>query len=157
VLQLRGQTLPEIPDPVVINLGLPAHLPDALIPIPGHRLALYKRLSAAETREEVAALLDETADRYGRLPEPAQNLFRAAELRVLAMRYGATQLDWADGAVAIKFGARASIDGERVHRLLESDRTVRLLSNGTLKVLCDENGGDRITLAMRALSRIAEG
>ncbi len=154
VQRMRGQALPEIPDPVTINIGVIANLPESLIPIPGHRLALYKRLSAADTRSDVTALLEETVDRYGRLPEAAQNVFRISELRVLAMQYGAVQIDWKDDAVSIKFGARAKVDGDRVLKLNRTDGTVQLLSNGTVRVRSEGVTGDRITHAMRALQKI---
>ncbi len=154
VQRMRGKALPEIPDPVTINIGITASLPESLIPIPGHRLALYKRLSAADTREEVTALLEETADRYGRLPESAQNVFRITELKVVAMQYGAVQIDWTEESVAIKFGARAKVDGDRILTMIRTDRNVRLLANGTVRVRCEGMTGDRITLAMRVLHKI---
>jgi transcription-repair coupling factor (superfamily II helicase) len=156
VSRLRGKNLPDVPEPVTLNLGVPAHLPEALIPIPGHRLAFYKRLSAASTREEVQALMDEAHDRYGRLPEPAQNLFRATELKVSAMQYGAIQIDWSEGLVTIKFGTRARVDGERVYRLVREDATVRLLPNGSIRVQTAGLTGDRLTQATSALMKVVQ-
>lgn len=155
VLRLRGKELPHVPEPVTINLGVPAHLPETLIPIPGHRLAIYKRLTSADTLGEVQTLLDETVDRYGRLPEAAQNLFRSAELRVTAALQGAVQIDWADDAVAIRFGPNPQIDPERVLQLVRRDRNVRLSPGGTIRVRMPDVTGDRLTIALRALQRLA--
>ena len=76
------------------------------------------------------------------------------ELKVVAMQYGAVQIDWTEESVAIKFGARAKVDGDRILTMIRTDRNVRLLANGTVRVRCEGMTGDRITLAMRVLHKI---
>ena len=93
-----------------------------MIPHPGQRLEIYKRLSRADTVDEIRAIMEETEDRFGRLAESARNLFRQAELRVLAQEQGAVSIDWAGDAVAVRYGGRPKVDGERVIRLAAARR-----------------------------------
>ncbi len=155
VRRLQGLPLPEAPEPVTINLGLPAFIPEEVIPHPGQRLEIYKRLSRADTVDEIRAIMEETEDRFGRLGEPARNLFRQAELRVLAQEQGAVSIDWAGDAVAVRYGERPKVDGERVIQLLQRDDQVRMTAAGVLRLKVTDPRADRIAAASLALRKLA--
>ncbi|MBP7146595.1 MAG: transcription-repair coupling factor [Acidobacteria bacterium] len=155
VRQLQGLPLPEPPEPVSINLGLPAHLPEDYVPHAGQRLEIYKRLSAAERPDEVRNVMEETQDRFGRLPEPARNLFRVAELRILAAEHGAVAVDWAEDGIAVRFGGKPRIDTERIVELLQRDPEVRLSPSGVIRLRVGDPRADRIAAASLALRRLA--
>src|ERR671931_1589186 len=67
VRDLRGEPAAAAVEPVI---SVPAEglLPDAYVPEVNQRLALYKRLTAASTSEELHDLRTELADRYGPPP-----------------------------------------------------------------------------------------
>ncbi|MCU0225043.1 MAG: DEAD/DEAH box helicase [Acidobacteria bacterium] len=155
VRRLQGLPLPEAPEPVTINLGLPAFIPEEAIPHPGQRLEIYKRLSRADTIDEIRAIMEEAEDRFGRLGEPARNLFRQAELRVLAQEQGAVSIDWAGDAVAVRYGERPKVDGERVIQLLQRDDQVRMTAAGVLRLKVSDPRADRIAAASLALRKLA--
>jgi transcription-repair coupling factor (superfamily II helicase) len=67
-----------------IDLLVPALLPDDFIHDVHTRLVLYKRVAGTETSAELHDLQVEMIDRFGILPDPAKNLFRIAELKLLA-------------------------------------------------------------------------
>jgi transcription-repair coupling factor (superfamily II helicase) len=56
------------------------------------RLEAYRRLAGAQTDEEIEAVREELTDRYGALPEPALNLLAVASFRIVARRYGLTEV-----------------------------------------------------------------
>ena len=71
-----------------IELPIDAHLPHDYVPSERLRLEMYKRLAEVRTDEDVAALREELADRYGEPPEPVRSLLEVARLRARARRPG---------------------------------------------------------------------
>jgi transcription-repair coupling factor (superfamily II helicase) len=155
VRRLQGEELDHAPEAVSINLGIPAFVPDDLVPEAGQRLALYKRLSAAMSPEEVDALREELADRYGKLPEPARNLFRQARLRLVAAAQGAVSIDWADGAIAVRYGERPKVDADKIVSLMKQDSGVRITPGGVVRMRVPDERADRVAAASLALRKLA--
>lgn len=154
VRQRRGLPLPEEPEPVTLNLGVEAFLPENYVPHSGQRLGVYKRLSAASTLAEVQGLLEETEDRFGPPPEPARNMFRLAELRLAAALRGAVAVEWFGDAVAVRFGDRPKVDADRIVDLLQKDPDFRYSPTGMLRLKVSDPRADRISAASLALRRL---
>ncbi|MBS2537402.1 transcription-repair coupling factor [Catenulispora sp. NF23] len=84
----------EIEEQVEIRVDLPvdAHLPHDYIPGERLRLEAYKRIAAATTHEELAEVRHEFTDRYGRFPQPVENLLAVAAFRIDARAAGLTEV-----------------------------------------------------------------
>ena len=79
-------TLPAqaLPDPVV-DLGLPASIPEELVPHMPTRMSMYQRLAKANTLDDVDDLPREFQERFGhRLPDQLHHLLFAVRVRILA-------------------------------------------------------------------------
>ncbi len=87
VAAIQGRAAEGIPE-AFIEFGTSSFLPEDYVESPAHRLDLYKRLSAATTVEEVDAVRDEMADRFGPPPDDAEEFVMAARLRILLYRAG---------------------------------------------------------------------
>ncbi|GFG74889.1 transcription-repair-coupling factor [Mycobacterium botniense] len=89
-----GQTVTSAEEPKDVRIDLPvdAHLPVDYIASDRLRLEGYRRLAAATSDTEVAAVVDELTDRYGPLPEPARRLVAVARLRLLCRSSGITEV-----------------------------------------------------------------
>ncbi|WP_204800614.1 transcription-repair coupling factor [Mycobacterium riyadhense] len=85
-------TTAEEPKDVRIDLPVDAHLPPDYIASDRLRLEGYRRLAAAGSDTEVAAVVEELTDRYGALPEPARRLVAVARLRLLCRGSGITEV-----------------------------------------------------------------
>ncbi len=88
VRSLRGQGAIEQPAPPEVVLDRPAHLPDGYVPDDDVKLDLYRRLARAVESGEIDGLRDELRERFGPLPEPAENLLDMARLRVMGAALG---------------------------------------------------------------------
>ena len=88
VRALRGQGTVEQPAPPEVVLDRPAHLPDGYVPDDDVKLDLYRRLARAAESGEIDGLRDELRERFGPLPEPAENLLDMARLRVMGAVLG---------------------------------------------------------------------
>ncbi len=88
VRALKGEgTHAERPATDVVFDGA-AVLPDRYIGDDGAKFEFYRRLARADTAQEIAALRDELADRYGPLPPEAEALLAVAQLRILGSAIG---------------------------------------------------------------------
>ncbi|MFG2783400.1 transcription-repair coupling factor [Streptomyces prunicolor] len=85
---LEGGVEEEPPLEVKIELPVDAHVPHDYAPGERLRLSAYRSIAAANTEEDIKAVREELVDRYGKLPEPVENLLLVAGLRMLARACG---------------------------------------------------------------------
>jgi transcription-repair coupling factor (superfamily II helicase) len=85
---LEGGVEEEPPLEVKIELPVDAHVPHDYAPGERLRLQAYRAIASANTEEDVKAVREELTDRYGKLPEPVENLLLVAGLRMLARACG---------------------------------------------------------------------
>ena len=75
-----------------VDLPVDAHLPHDYVPGERLRLEAYRRLAGAYDDAAIHAVRDELVDRYGPLPDPVERLLAVAAFRVVARRYGLTEV-----------------------------------------------------------------
>jgi transcription-repair coupling factor (superfamily II helicase) len=95
-----------------LNLGAPGGIPEDYVPEPEVRLNLYARLSRAGATDEIEALADEIADRFGPIPEAMAGLFDVTRLRILCRRAGVARVDAGPAAIALSFRPEAGAGPE---------------------------------------------
>ncbi|MFI0239698.1 transcription-repair coupling factor [Streptomyces sp. NPDC016845] len=89
---LEGGVEEEPPLEVKIELPVDAHVPHDYAPGERLRLQAYRAIASANTEEDVKAVREELTDRYGKLPEPVENLLLVAGLRMLARACGVGEI-----------------------------------------------------------------
>ncbi|MEU1815237.1 transcription-repair coupling factor [Streptomyces roseifaciens] len=87
-----GEEQPEAPLEVKIELPVDAHVPHDYAPGERLRLQAYRAIASANSEEDVRAVREELTDRYGKLPEPVENLLLVAGLRMLARACGVSDI-----------------------------------------------------------------
>jgi transcription-repair coupling factor (superfamily II helicase) len=99
-----------------LDLPINAFIPPEYVLDDAVRLRLYQRFSAVDADDQLASLVAELEDRFGVLPEPAQQLvyltslrLRAAEARVEALTAAADQL-------IVKFDRLPSLNVDQLSR-----------------------------------------
>jgi len=164
--QRAGRTVPEttvaegltaiiqpLGQAVQINLPLAAYLPEPFIPDAKLRLQLYRRLAGLATEKELDALHAELQDRFGPLPEEAENLFFQLRLKLHAIPTGAKALTTEEGQVVIRADSLEDLDRTWLQRRL-GDRA--RVARRAVWLPLDEDGRWR-TVLVAALQAIAEG
>jgi transcription-repair coupling factor (superfamily II helicase) len=118
----------EEPDPEMtgsrgteVELQIPALLPDDYLPDVHLRLVLYKRIAGASSAAAIEDHARELADRFGPLPEAAQNLLRVTALRLRARRLGIARLQAGPSGGSVEFAAHTQVEPATLVRLIESD------------------------------------
>jgi transcription-repair coupling factor (superfamily II helicase) len=77
---------------VKIELPVDAHVPHDYAPGERLRLQAYRSIAAANSEADITAVREELTDRYGKLPEPVENLLLVAGLRLLARKVGVSDI-----------------------------------------------------------------
>ncbi|MFI8186270.1 transcription-repair coupling factor [Actinacidiphila glaucinigra] len=91
-LEEGGGEAEEAPLEVKIELPVDAHVPHDYAPGERLRLQAYRSIAAVNSEEDIKAVREELTDRYGKLPEPVENLLLVAGLRLLARRLGVSDI-----------------------------------------------------------------
>ena len=82
----------EVDEDLRIELPVDATIPEDYVPHERLRLEAYTKFAAARSEADVRDVLDELADRYGPVPEPARRLASLARLRALAAHLGVREI-----------------------------------------------------------------
>ena len=89
-----------VPD---LNLPVADMLPTSYVQSSAVRLEIYGRVARCRSEDDLDDLEEETARRFGRLPQEARDFFAAARLRLDCKRRGILRLDVGPEAVAATF------------------------------------------------------
>ena len=149
--EIRGDEISDETS-VSINLGIDVAIPKDYISDTSQRLRTYKRISSAETEEELNAINAEIADRYGRIPRSVENLFEYGRLRKLAERMAIVSIDRVAEGVAIKLGESARVSPEKLMQLLADVEGTNFSPSGILRI--PVKTADPIKSASECLSAI---
>ena len=80
-----GPSLEADPGDTVVDLGLPASIPEDLVPHMPTRMAMYQRLVKAQTLDDLDELPREFEERFGhQLPDAVHHLIYAARVKISA-------------------------------------------------------------------------
>lgn len=106
VVELKGEAPPAgpaRPQAPVWDLRVDSYIPDSYIRDPRQKVELYRRLAQVETSPELEELENEVRDRFGRLPEPAEYLFKLAGLRVRARELEIREVQQSGSLLMVRF------------------------------------------------------
>ena len=136
VQELRAQREGQPPPPeplgsIRIDLPIPVCLPDAFVPDVRLRLKMYRRLAELGSMAQIDEMEQELADRFGPLPEPAQNLMYQLRLKALARDAGVGTIVTEKGylvlrASGLKYPDRKGLQRVLGGRAIVSYRDIRL-------------------------------
>ena len=101
-----------------LNLGIALRIEETYVPEENQRLRLYKKIAGAASEQALDDVRAELQDRYGPLPDHTVHLLEAARLRIACERVGVAQLDRKRDLLHLRFTEKASVDPERLMRLV---------------------------------------
>ncbi len=134
VAELGGKPIHSEIDPE-LTIETPGFIPDDYVPDPAQRLELYKRLSAVDTDDDLAAVMAEIGDRYGDLPGDVILLGELMGVKALARRLGALALELSQTRVALALPA----DTPWIQPMVQTG--FRKLADGRLGMVPPSPGG----------------
>jgi transcription-repair coupling factor (superfamily II helicase) len=120
IARMRGEEMVERVEPE-INLKVPAFIPEAYVKDAGQRLVIYKKLTQAESEEDVLDVQNEVLDRFGKYPLATSYLFEIMKLRVLLKKLIVRQIDFDGKAVIISFHPRTPASPDTIIGMMRGE------------------------------------
>ena len=102
-----------------LSFKVDAFFSDEFIPNAHQKLTFYQRLASLETPEEIKDFEDELIDRFGQLPESAQNLLDLALIKAYAKTIGISSISDKEGFITFQFTPDAKIKSNAIKKLNE--------------------------------------
>jgi transcription-repair coupling factor (superfamily II helicase) len=99
-----------------LDLPINAFIPPEYVTEDAVRLRLYQRFSAIDEDSQLANLVSEVEDRFGALPEPAQQLVYLTSLRLRAAESGVEAMTATAQEVIVKFDRLPSLNFDQLGR-----------------------------------------
>jgi transcription-repair coupling factor (superfamily II helicase) len=139
VRELKGE---DIEDDVraTVNLCVYLKIDEGYIPDMNQRLMVYRKVAATRSDKELAATLDEIADRYGPPTDSVLNLAEYGRIRIMADRLGVDTIDREGRLVVIKFRPQAKVDPLRLVKVVHEWPGAVLVPPVSLKLDLDATG-----------------
>ncbi|MDH5571466.1 MAG: transcription-repair coupling factor, partial [Gammaproteobacteria bacterium] len=157
---LKSGKIPDLDKPLhhgtEIDLNVPALFPDDYVHDIHTRLIMYKRLSSAESKEQLDELRIELIDRFGLLPDPAKNLFELTALKIATNELGIKKIDASSKGARILFENNAKIDPSKLIMLIQTEPMVfKFNGKDTLNIYKSmESCSDRINTISSTLHEL---
>ncbi|MCB9666453.1 MAG: transcription-repair coupling factor [Alphaproteobacteria bacterium] len=92
-----------------VEIGVPAFLPESLVPDMTERLAWYRRLSGALRPDETEPILDELQHERGPLPVEVHNLAGKIEIAAWCRRVGLARVGWLKVRALLELHPRSAL------------------------------------------------
>jgi transcription-repair coupling factor (superfamily II helicase) len=137
IADLRGEDRPAERLAVQMDVETNAYLPEEYISDPDQRILFYKRLADLAEVSALLSLAQELRDRYGRLPEVAENLLQLKELRILAELGGVERVKVGRNEAELRFARGREPSPESLKGVVQT-------TPGTLSFRADGPEGLRI-------------
>ncbi len=91
----------EAAEPVRLDVGVDAYLPASYIPFEAAKIDIHRRIAAARRPGDLRLISDEMVDRFGALPEEADNLLTLQRARIELGLAGATAVQFRGGKLTV--------------------------------------------------------
>ncbi len=133
IRELKGEKIEEEIEPS-IEISIPALIPEGYVEDIHLRLNLYRRFSMSKRQEELEQLKREIEDRFGPLPEEAENLLMIVRMKILLRELGIERLKITQRKMEMSCKNAPSI--EELTRILDAFRRSGIqVSSAGLKAL----------------------
>ena len=124
VKALKSGKQPELNAPLhtgtEVDLQTAALIPEDYLPDIHARLVLYKRISSADSKEELRDLKIEMIDRFGLLPDQVKVLFSVTELKQQADKIGVKKIDVYNEGGRLLFSADPKLNMQQLLILIQT-------------------------------------
>jgi len=107
---LQGKPVVDSPAQITVSLPVAAYLPPSYVSDERLRLRCYQDLAACVSESELDVKARGLVDRFGAMPQPAEDLVYSLRVRLLAAACGALAVEQEGGAVVIRLPLGHGLD-----------------------------------------------
>ena len=138
-----------------LDLDVEMRFPEEYIDINQSKVDVYRRLSSSVRLEQVDRIREELIDRYGRLPEPAENLLAASGLKILAAQAGLERVRLRAGRAELIFHPSRQLsraDVETLRKRIDQPMAFSLSGAPLVTIQLEKlSSGERVSYLRNAL------
>ncbi len=95
----KGEQKPKAEEECLVDLSIPAHIPENYIAVLPQRLGVYRRISDIRTEADREDVIDELIDRFGEPPKSVLSLCNISLLRARAAQLGIKEIAQREGSL----------------------------------------------------------
>jgi transcription-repair coupling factor (superfamily II helicase) len=153
--QREGQPPP--PEPLTdirIDLPIPVRLPEDYVSDTWLRLKVYRRLGELNSMAEIGEMEKELSDRFGPLPEPAQNLMYQLRLKALARDARVGTISVENGRLALRSGGGDYPNRADLQRVLQGRVSI---SRRGIWLPLERGWREELMVVLKAMARVMGG
>jgi len=154
VAELKGIDIKEEFDPL-IDVRIPAFIPDEYVTDATLRLSFYRRISAMRAEKEIAEFASELRDRFGIPPQEILNLLDIMRLKNLSRELMIMKVQDAHGSVRVSFSPDTRVQPRQIFGLHDKRKgMLRYLPDGfemDLQGFAGKKAFDEVYGALREL------
>ncbi len=123
----KGEKKPQAEEECLVDLSIPAHIPESYIEVLPQRLGVYRRISDIRTEADREDVIDELIDRFGDPPKSVLALCDISLLRARAALLGIKEISQREGSLLLYI---SNITSEPVAKICSTLRGRAMLSAG---------------------------
>jgi transcription-repair coupling factor (superfamily II helicase) len=143
VAELKGEEMRPSFD-IKIDTDLDMFIPNDYISDSQQKVDIYQRLAQADNYEVLNELELELADRFGPLPQSANNLIRMAEVKLLAARAGIKKVVFKNGQLRISYASDFVPGKQKIATLAaQVPDPLEFLTGDPFEILIDFSGREQ--------------
>ena len=139
-------------DDSIIEIDMLAELPDSYVRQPAEKLRLYRELDSIRKEEALVEFEGRLVDRFGALPEAAQELLNVVRLRWEAVRLGMERVKVKNGLMIVHFVGEQNSPYYKSDTFMDMLR--KIMAQPDRFVLKQHN--NRLAMTVRRVSNVAE-
>ena len=148
--ELKGEKVVErINTEVAIDIE--AYAPETFIPLQGDRINFYQQLASCNTLDEIQNVKTQITDVYGVIPRQVDNLFKVAELKLLANNAGICKVTVKTGKGELTFANRDKMMCKKVFEALSESGERATVANDSYSIVFASTDFIQKERLMRAL------
>ncbi len=152
IREIKGEAPAEEEVKPEIHLGVPAFIPETYMADEHQRLVTYKRVSLAETDEELAGIRADLLDCYGLVPAEVENLLAVISVRNLLKTLKGKKMGYDGKAMSVFLQEKSPVDPGRIMELYRRKvRGVQLTPDLRLTIPMPDLAGAAIIARAREL------
>jgi len=114
----------------IIRMPEEIFIPDKYINDLDIKMSIYKRISLITNNQERNNLMTELVDRFGKLPNEVENLFKLIEIKILCLKNNIEQIEFGKKGILFSFYKNIPKHPERILKLgLSKDKQITIRSD----------------------------
>lgn len=126
----KGKKKKDIQEECLVDIQVPAHIPEKYISLLDSRIDMYRRISDIRSQKDVSDVLDELTDRFGDPPKAVKGLIQVAVIRSLAIKRQVKEIKQRDSELML---FQEKIDIEFVSKLISKFDSSKVKMNASVK------------------------